>query len=164
MITIPVKIVRISDDAVIPEYATIGSAGFDLVAAESVVLHPMVPTLVKTGIKVEIPKGFELQIRPRSGLALKEGITVLNTPGTLDSDYRGEVGIILYWTGYNPDVEVLHEDDPFKTFFGRFKYINKGDRIAQGVIASVYQARFQEVDELSTTERGEGGFGSTGIQ
>lgn len=152
MVNIPVKIMRISEDAVIPEYATIGSAGFDIVATEEVTLHPMTPTLVSTGLKMQIPRGFELQIRPRSGLALKEGITVYNTPGTIDSDYRGEIKVILHWDGKNPDGE-----SP------TVKYIEKGSRIAQGVITSVYQAIFHEVESLEKTERGEGGFGSTGI-
>ena len=169
MITVPVKIVRLSDDAVVPEYATIGSAGFDLVCIEPVVLTPFKPVLVKTGLKVQIPRGFELQVRPRSGLALKEGITVLNTPGTVDSDYRGEVCVILQWNGYNPHLEMTGDSAqesicPECRFFKRFKYLDKGTRIAQGVIANTYHARFEVVEELDETERGEGGFGSTGVQ
>lgn len=139
-----VKIQKCHPDAKIPKYESEGAAGFDLSSVETLVVLPGSRCLVKTGLKMEIPKGFELQIRPRSGNALKYGITVLNSPGTIDSDYRGEIGVIVYNTdSYN---------------FA----ISAGDRIAQGVIAPIEQVTFEEVTELGNTERGAGGFGSTG--
>jgi dUTP pyrophosphatase len=130
----------------IPEYKTPGSAGADLCALldSPLVLLPLERRLVPTGLSVEIPEGYEMQVRPRSGLALKNGITVLNTPGTIDSDYRGEIGIVLVNLG----------SDAFE--------IRNGDRIAQGVIAPVSQGRFVEAEILGETERGVGGYGSTG--
>lgn len=132
--------------AVVPSYETIGSAGADIRAflEESVTIKPFERAMIPTGLKFEIPLGYEMQIRPRSGLAAKSGITVLNTPGTIDSDYRGEVKIILINLG---------KDDFI---------VNNGDRIAQAVIAPVTQGKFRVVNELSSTSRGEGGFGSTG--
>lgn len=132
--------------AVVPSYETIGSAGADIRAflEESVTIKPFERAMIPTGLKFEIPLGYEMQIRPRSGLAAKSGITVLNTPGTIDSDYRGEVKIILINLG---------KDDFI---------VNNGDRIAQAVIAPVTQGKFTVVNELSSTSRGEGGFGSTG--
>ena len=132
--------------AVVPSYETIGSAGADIRAflEESVTIKPFERAMIPTGLKSEIPLGYEMQIRPRSGLAAKSGITVLNTPGTIDSDYRGEVKIILINLG---------KDDFI---------VNNGDRIAQAVIAPVTQGKFTVVNELSSTSRGEGGFGSTG--
>jgi len=137
----------------IPKKATAGSAGVDLVAVDfkygnkefqkEFILKPGCSVLVRTGICVEIPEGYEMQIRPRSGLALKYGITVLNSPGTIDSDYRNEVGVIL----------INHGKRPFK--------IRAGDRIAQAVVKPVPEVEYVEVDELSETER-KGGFGSTG--
>lgn len=130
----------------LPEYATEGSAGMDLKANidEPIVLEPMKRIIVPTGIRVALPKGTELQIRPRSGLAAKYGITVLNSPGTIDSDYRGEVGIIL----------ANLSDQKF--------VINPGERIAQAVLARYERIEWNEVVELDDTERGEGGFGHTG--
>ena len=128
----------------LPAYATEGSAGMDIVAAEDLVLLPGGRHAVATGFALAIPPGFEVQVRPRSGLALKHGITCLNTPGTIDSDYRGEVKIILANLG----------DAPFP--------IKRGDRIAQLVPAPVQRARFNEHKELGDTARGTGGFGSTG--
>jgi dUTP pyrophosphatase len=116
----------------------------DVVSAESVTISPGARHAVATGLALAIPKGYEIQVRPRSGLALKHGITVPNTPGTIDSDYRGELKVILINLG----------DEPFA--------IARGDRIAQLVLAPVVQAAWQEVAELDATERGEGGFGSTG--
>lgn len=141
---IDIKIKKLSDNATIPEYATSGAAGADLYAAEDVVIVPMGIKLVKTDISVEIPEGYEIQIRPRSGLALKSGITVLNSPGTIDSDYRGNVGIIL----------INHTMTPFN--------VRKGDRIAQMVLSKVYQAVFSEHETLTQTDRAAAGFGSTG--
>lgn len=131
----------------LPKYETDGSAGMDLKAAidESITLNPGDITLVKTGIAIALEKGFEAQVRPRSGLALKNGITVLNSPGTVDSDYRGEVCVIL----------INHSKTAFE--------IKRGMRIAQMVIAQYVQAEMVEVFDLDDTARGSGGFGSTGV-
>ena len=129
----------------LPKYQTALSAGMDLYAniEESVTLKPLERKLISTGLLIELPQGFEAQIRPRSGLAIKNGITVLNTPGTIDADYRGEIGVILV----NLSAEAFT--------------INNGDRIAQMVIAKHETAVWDEVAELSETDRGAGGFGST---
>ena len=129
----------------LPAYATAGAAGMDVVAAENVILRPGMRHAVATGFAMAIPTGFEIQVRPRSGLALKHGIMVPNTPGTVDSDYRGEVKVIL----------VNLSEDNFA--------IQRGDRIAQLVLAPVTLTQWDEVEELDETERGEDGFGSTGI-
>jgi dUTP pyrophosphatase len=128
----------------LPAYATTGAAGMDVVSAESVTIAPGARHAVATGLALAIPPGYEIQVRPRSGLALKHGITVPNTPGTIDSDYRGELKVILINLG----------DEPF--------VIARGDRVAQLVLAPVLQAAWEEVAELDATERGECGFGSTG--
>ena len=128
----------------LPAYATEGAAGMDVVSAEDVTLAPGARHAVATGLAMAIPEGYEIQVRPRSGLALKHGISVPNTPGTIDSDYRGELKVILINLG----------PEPFA--------IQRGDRVAQLVLAPVVQAAWVEVAELDTTERGEGGFGSTG--
>lgn len=130
----------------IPTYGTVASAGVDLRANinENLVLKPLERQLIKTGLFLEIPEGYEAQIRPRSGLALKNGITVLNTPGTIDADYRGEIGVIL--------INLSNEDFT----------VRPGERIAQMIFAQFEQAQFIEVELLSETERGAGGFGSTG--
>ena len=128
----------------LPAYATDGAAGMDVVSAETVTIAPGARHAVATGLALAIPAGYEIQVRPRSGLALKHGITVPNTPGTIDSDYRGELKVIL----------INHGDDSFA--------IARGDRVAQLVLAPVVQARWKEVEELAETERGAGGFGSTG--
>ena len=135
------------DGAFLPEYQTSGSAGADLHAylAEPITLKPMERTLIPTGLFVELPEGYELQVRPRSGLALKYGVTVLNTPGTVDSDYRGELCVLLVNLG----------SEPFT--------VQNGDRIAQAVVAQTVQVRFVQTDTLSITERGSKGYGSTGI-
>ena len=132
----------------LPHYSTIASAGMDLRANidESITLKPLERTIVKTGIFMEIPVGYEAQVRPRSGLAFKKGVTVLNSPGTVDADYRGEVGVILVNLS---SVEFIIQD---------------GERIAQMVIAKHEQANWIEVDILDETERGSGGFGSTGVK
>jgi dUTP pyrophosphatase len=127
-----------------PAYATAGAAGMDVVAAEELVLAPGARAAVATGFAIAIPAGYEVQVRPRSGLALKHGVTCLNTPGTIDSDYRGEVKVILANLG----------SEPFS--------IARGDRIAQLVPAAVQRATLAEVDSLDDTARGAGGFGSTG--
>ena len=130
----------------LPKYATPGSAGLDLRSTKTVVLKPHGRALVPTGLYIALPEGYEAQIRPRSGLALKKGITVLNTPGTVDADYRGEVGVILFNT----------TDEDF--------IVNTGDRIAQMVINKVEQLNWVEVEELDETERGDGGFGHTQVK
>ena len=128
----------------LPGYATAGAAGMDVLAAEDVTLAPGARHPVATGLSVAIPPGYEIQVRPRSGLALKHGISVPNTPGTIDSDYRGELKVIL----------INHGAEPFP--------IHRGDRIAQLVLAPVTIAEWHEVAELDSTDRGAGGFGSTG--
>lgn len=140
-----VKIINTSSNP-LPSYETIGAAGMDIRAnlSEAISLKPLERKLIKTGLFLEIPVGFEAQVRPRSGLALKNGITVLNTPGTIDADYRGEIGVIL--------VNLSSEEFT----------INPGDRIAQIVFAAVTQAKLEVTTVLSETNRGEGGFGSTG--
>ena len=140
-----IKIKKLSQDAVIPQYQTTGAAGFDFHAIEDMEIDPRRTVLVKTGLSMEIPEGYELQVRPRSGMSLKTKMRVANSPGTIDSDYRGEICIIMENMGMLGSLPFL---------------IKKGDRVAQGVICPVYQATFIE-DELSDTERGEGGFGST---
>jgi dUTP pyrophosphatase len=132
----------------LPNYETIASAGMDLRAnlSQSITLQPLERTIVKTGLFIELPIGYEAQVRPRSGLAAKNGITVLNAPGTVDADYRGEIGVIL----------VNLSNDPF--------VIENGERIAQLIIAKHERAEWLEVDELTETSRGAGGFGSTGVK
>lgn len=140
-----VNIINKSNNA-LPAYETIASAGLDLRAfiSETITLKPMERRLIPTGLFIEIPVGYEAQVRPRSGLALKNGITVLNSPGTIDADYRGEIGVIL----------INLSNDSFT--------IESGDRIAQLIFASVEQAEWISTETLSETHRGEGGFGSTG--
>lgn len=141
-----IEIVNTSGNA-LPKYETEGSAGMDLraqVSGESLVINPGCRALVKTGLRISLPQGWEAQVRPRSGLALKKGVTVLNSPGTIDSDYRGEIGVILVNLG----------EEPFE--------VKNGDRIAQMVIAKYEQVEWKEVSEIDTTERGVGGFGHTG--
>ena len=137
----------LKEGALLPEYQTAGSAGADLHAylTEPVTLNPMERKLIPTGLFVELPVGYELQVRPRSGLALKYGITVLNTPGTVDSDYRGELCVLLVNLG----------SEPFT--------VRNGDRIAQAVVAQAVQVSFVQTDALSKTGRGADGYGSTGI-
>ena len=143
---VPIRVKRLPHFAglELPGYATAGAAGMDVLAAEDAMLPPGGRHAIATGLCLAIPPGFELQVRPRSGLALKHGISLPNTPGTIDSDYRGELKIIL----------INHGDRPFEVL--------RGDRIAQLVLAPVTQAAWDEVAELDGTERGEGGFGSTG--
>jgi len=142
---IAVKIINRSANP-LPEYATSGSAGLDLRASMDfpVTLQPMERRMVSTGLFIELPEGYEAQVRPRSGLAIKQGITCLNSPGTIDSDYRGELKIIL--------INLSTEE----------QVINPGDRIAQMVISKVEKLTWKLVDELTVTERNEGGFGHTG--
>ena len=143
-ITIAIKRLDHGDGLPLPAYATDGAAGMDVVAAEEITLAPGGRHAVATGFAIAIPDGYEVQVRPRSGLALKHGISVPNTPGTIDSDYRGELKVILINFGA----------EPFE--------IRRGDRVAQLVLAPVTRARWAVVDELDDTERGAGGFGSTG--
>ncbi|MHB8580304.1 MAG: dUTP diphosphatase [Ignavibacteriaceae bacterium] len=146
---IPIKIKRINkdfDDIELPSYATSGSAGMDIRAAlkeDMIVRHGEI-VLVPTNLSVEIPHGYEIQVRPRSGLAIKHGIGILNSPGTIDADYRGEIKIILF--------NFSKED---------FK-ISRGDRIAQIILSKVYLAKFIQTNDLADSSRGEGGFGHTG--
>jgi dUTP pyrophosphatase len=141
-----VKIKRLSngEGLALPAYESAGAAGMDLRAAEDAVLKPGARYLMPTGLAISLPHGFEAQVRPRSGLAVKHGVSVLNTPGTVDSDYRGEIKVPL----------INHGDTEFT--------IHRGDRIAQMVIAPVIQAHVTEVDSLDETARGAGGFGSSG--
>lgn len=143
-IPVPVKRLEHFGDLDLPAYATDGAAGMDVLAAEDVTLPPGGRHAVSTGLAMAVPDGFELQVRPRSGLALKHGISLPNTPGTIDSDYRGELKVIL----------INHGDRAFE--------VRRGDRIAQLVLAPVVRATWLKVDELDETMRGEGGFGSTG--
>ena len=143
-ITCRVKRLPHGQGLALPAYGTAGAAGMDVVAAEDVVLAPLARHAVATGLALAIPDGFECQVRPRSGLALKHGVTVANAPGTIDSDYRGELKVILVNLGA----------EPFP--------IHRGDRVAQLVLAPVVRGRWDEVAELDDTLRGEGGFGSTG--
>lgn len=160
---------KVHPDAKLPSYAHEGDAGMDVCAVEDVKLRPFTPILVRTGLIAEIPEGYELQVRPRSGLALKQGITVFNSPGTVDSGYKGEVGIILLWSPqtvvYNSHLDGrsrIYEYIPMSEEEEFHKTIHKGDRIAQLVLAPVTRADVVEVSEVSDTERGTGGFGSTG--
>lgn len=148
-----VKIKKLHPDAVIPQYATPGAAAFDLVAVEDVSLLPGETKLVKTGLSVDVGFGYELQVRPRSGVSLKTPLRVANAPGTVDSDYRGEVCVIMTNTTDVPS----NVSAVFYT-----QNIKKGDRIAQGVVQKVEQAEFEVVESLDETQRGSGGFGSTG--
>ena len=142
-----IKIINKSQNQ-LPNYETIASAGLDLRAniQESITIKSLERTMIPTGLFIELPIGYEAQVRPRSGLAAKNGITCLNSPGTVDADYRGEIKVIL--------VNLSHDDFT----------INNGDRIAQMVIAKHERADFVEVEELSETARGQGGFGSTGVK
>jgi dUTP pyrophosphatase len=147
METVKVKIINKSHHP-LPAYATAGSAGMDVRAylpLGPVELKPLERALIPTGLYMQLPQGYECQIRPRSGLALRHGISLVNTPGTIDSDYRGEIGVIL----------VNLSDQPFT--------VNDGERICQMVIAEYTRAEFTQVETLDTTERGDGGFGHTGV-
>ncbi|GAA9537051.1 dUTP diphosphatase [Helicobacter pylori] len=140
-----IKIQKIHPNALIPEYQTEGSSGFDLHAVEEVMIKPHSVGLVKIGICLSLEVGYELQVRTRSGLALNHQVMVLNSPGTVDNDYRGEIKVIL----------ANLSDKDFK--------VQVGDRIAQGVVQKTYKAKFIECERLDETSRGSGGFGSTGV-
>ena len=141
-----ILIKRLSKEILLPKYETVGSSGMDLSANinSSINILPGQTAIIPTGLSVSIPQGYEIQIRPRSGLAAKKSVTVLNTPGTIDADYRGEIKVILINLG--------------KLSFK----VEKGDRIAQMVLCPIVKAKFKEVENLNNTTRGEGGFGSTG--
>jgi len=141
-----IEITKIDDAAIIPSYAHEGDAGVDLYSIKEYVLQPGKRILVQTGIKIAVPKGYEAQVRPKSGLALKFGLSVCNTPGTIDSGYRGEVGIIV----------INHGEQVYT--------IEKQSKIAQLVVCKVEHAQFEEVKTLDATSRNEGGFGSTGLK
>ncbi|MEO1220702.1 MAG: dUTP diphosphatase [Pseudomonadota bacterium] len=143
-VTVEVKRLPHGEGLPLPAYATKGAAGMDIISAEDVTIAPGARHPVATGLSVAIPQGYEIQVRPRSGLAFKHGITVPNTPGTIDSDYRGELKVLL----------INHGPEEF--------VIARGDRVAQLVVAPVTQGVWQEVEDLDATERGAGGFGSTG--
>jgi len=147
MTAIPVEVKRLphGEGLDLPAYATDGAAGMDVVSAEDITIAPGTRHPVATGLALAIPPGYEIQVRPRSGLAFRHGITVPNTPGTIDSDYRGELKVLL----------INHGSEPFD--------IARGDRVAQLVLAPVVQATWREVEALDSTKRGEGGFGSTGV-
>ncbi len=144
---IKVKIINQSTNN-LPTYSTESSAGMDVRAANTdpIILKPLERVLVPTGLRVELPKGYEMQLRPRSGLALRHGITLLNTPGTIDADYRGEIGVIL----------INLSNEPFT--------INPGERICQMVISNYTQVEWEPAEQLGETERGDGGFGHTGVK
>lgn len=147
--TVEIEVMRLAHarDLALPDYATAAAAGADLLAAidRDILLEPLERTIVPTGISIAIPVGFEAQVRPRSGLAAKNGVTLVNAPGTIDSDYRGEIGVIL----------INLSKEPFR--------ISRGMRIAQLVVARHARAVWREVSELDRTARGAGGFGSTGV-
>ncbi|MCX8134960.1 MAG: dUTP diphosphatase [Roseococcus sp.] len=144
MIRVLVRRLPHAEDLPLPGYATEGAAGMDLLAARAALIPPGGRALVPTGLCIALPEGYEMQVRPRSGLALRHGVTVLNAPGTVDADYRGEVGVILLNTGAEPFA------------------VARGERIAQAVFAPVTRAAWEEVAALPETGRGAGGFGSTG--
>jgi len=143
--TCQIKIKKLHSEAEIPAYAHYGDSGADLFSTDELTLNPMQRQAIGTGLSAEIPPGYELQIRPKSGLALKSGLTVLNTPGTIDFGYRGEIKVIL----------INLSSEPYR--------IKKGQKVAQMVVAPVAYAQFQEGANLTDSSRGEGGFGSTGL-
>jgi len=142
---VKVTIKKIKDNAVVPCYVHPGDAGVDLYSTETYTLQPQERTLVSTGLEIAVPQGYEAQIRPKSGLALNHGLTILNTPGTIDSGYRGEVGILI----------INQSKEPYT--------ISSGKKIAQMVFNKIETVEFMETDQLDETQRGKGGFGSTGL-
>jgi dUTP pyrophosphatase len=170
---VQIKVKRLHDDAVFPKYAHEFDSGFDLVAVEDVIIEPGQTEKVPTGLTFAIPAGYELQIRPRSGISSKTKLRISNSPGTVDAGYRGEVCVLIDNISIEPDPEIVEPSKYVLTVDGTFIYgdgkerpvgsylIRKGDRIAQGVLAEVPHAVFEEVEELDETERGTGGFGST---
>ncbi|MGE5705003.1 MAG: dUTP diphosphatase [Clostridia bacterium] len=168
---VPVKIKKLHADAIVPVYAKAMDAGFDLVAIEDVLIQPGETAKIPTGLAFAIPAGYELQIRPRSGISAKTKLRLSNAPGTIDSGYRGEVCVLvdnirpisgkLGTACYNVGEQIM--EIPHQTDANAY-LIRKGDRIAQGVLSEVPQAVFEVVDELDETERGSGGFGSSGTR
>ncbi|TQR29409.1 dUTP diphosphatase [Brevibacillus brevis] len=171
-----IKVKRLHPDAVIPAYAKNGDAGFDFVAVEDTIIQPGESAKIPTGLAMEVPEGYEIQVRPRSGIGAKTKLRISNAPGTIDSGFRGEIGVLFDNTNKRP--EKLTKDNT-GSFMGKSLdnevvrtktsciegayVIKKGDRIAQGVLAKVPKAEFEVVDELSQSERGTGGFGHTGV-
>ncbi|USG63433.1 dUTP diphosphatase [Brevibacillus ruminantium] len=167
----PVKIKRLHADAVIPKYARAFDAGFDLVAVEDVIIRPGETAKIPTGLAFALPEGYELQVRPRSGISAKSKLRISNAPGTVDAGYRGEICILMdnirQVAGEDGQrcLDVNDKEVEAGCEVDRHAYlVRKGDRIAQGVLAVVPIAVFEEVDELDETERGTGGFGSSGVQ
>lgn len=173
---VPVKVMKLHPDAVIPKYARSGDAGFDLVAVEDVMIAPGQSAKIPTGIAFGLPEGYELQVRPRSGIGAKTKLRVSNAPGTVDSGFRGEVCVLMdnifqprQFEGSQELGSVYTLDHKESTDFPKRKYpegtyiIKKGERIAQGVLAKVPIAHFEEAEQLDETERGTGGFGSSGV-
>ncbi|UJF36581.1 dUTP diphosphatase [Paenibacillus hexagrammi] len=167
-----IKIKKLSADAVIPKYATELSAGFDLVASEDIVIPPSQTAMVPTGLAIELPAGYELQVRPRSGVSYKTKLRVANAPGTVDADYRGEIKVLVDNIHVPSAIgtsgviaingELIRSDGTYPV---GTCIIHKGDRIAQGVITKVEHVELIETeDELTETDRGQGGFGHTGVQ
>lgn len=165
-----IKIKRINPNAVIPKYATALSAGFDLVAVETTLLLPGATAVIPVGFSIELPEGYELQVRPRSGISLKTKLRLSNSPGTVDADFRNEVGVLVdnlnipIWLTSNRVLNIKHEWEDLDEFdipVGSY-LIKAGERIAQGVVARVEHVNFIESDDLSKTDR-TGGFGSTGV-
>ncbi len=160
------KIKKTHPDAVLPKYAQQGDSGFDLVAVEDVIIEPGETKLIKTGLAFDIPEGFEIQVRPRSGITLKTKLRV--QLGTIDSNYRGEVGVIVdntstdYWSNAPRLIDNTYYEEYRNKYLGYF--IRKGDRIAQGIFVPVATTEFEEVDKLSDSERGSNGYGSTGVK
>lgn len=169
------KVKKLHSDAIIPTRAHNSDSGWDLYALDDYMLLPLTPVLIKTGISIELPEGYDAQIRPRSGLSLKTGFTVVNSPGTIDNGYRGEIGVIAMWlapsvigTDQIAEIQTPRGSSPihvrkFELNENKLK-INKGDRVAQLIISRVYanDIELEEVNDLSFTERGDGAFGSTG--
>ncbi|GGP16279.1 dUTP diphosphatase [Oceanobacillus neutriphilus] len=169
------KVKKMHPDAVLPKYAKKGDSGFDLVAVEDVVIEPGETKLVKTGLAFDIPEGFEIQVRPRSGITLKTKLRV--QLGTIDSNYRGEIGVIVDNIYEDAGIVVEEQGDMCRVntikgdtdeVLGNYNVtsyiIRKGDRIAQGILAPVVRAEFKEVDKLSESDRGSNGYGSTGVK
>lgn len=173
---IPVKIKKLHSDAVLPMYAKPGDAGFDFVAVEDVIIQPGETAKVRTGLAMAVPTGYEVQVRPRSGISSKTKLRVSNSPGTVDAGFRGEICVLMENTNRRPEKLNANNTGAFmaksinnevvrteKTAVEGSYIIRSGDRIAQGVLAAVPIAQFEIVDELDETERGTGGFGSSGV-
>lgn len=173
---VQIKVKRLHSEAVIPFYAKPGDAGFDLVAVEDMIIEPGESGRIRIGIALEIPDGYEMQVRPRSGVSANTKLRVSNTPGTIDSGYRGEICVLMDNTNKRPEKLTTSsyggfmgrslKDEVVRTSTACIKgayVIRKGDRIAQGVLAKVPKAKFEVVDELSQSARGAGGFGHSGV-